>query len=117
VKVLLVDDDPGLLELGSYMVGKRLGHEVHLARNGVEALKLAAEVEPNVVIMDIWMPEPDGFQTMYALQEAGYRGVVIMTSALPGQEVEVARHGDIPFLAKPFSLHELEALLKLGDGS
>lgn len=68
VKVLIVDDEPLVCEALSE-VFQLAGHEVLLASNGVEAIKIVNTVSVDVAIIDIVMPEKDGLQTIEELKE------------------------------------------------
>lgn len=59
IKILLVDDEEDILEFISYNLAKE-GYKVFTAKNGVEALKIAEKKVPNLVILDVMMPEMDG---------------------------------------------------------
>jgi len=61
-KILLVDDEPDILEIISYNLESN-GFEVFTASNGVKALKKAKAVLPNLIILDVMMPEMDGIET------------------------------------------------------
>tara|TARA_B100001059_G_scaffold233905_1_gene275066 strand:- start:2996 stop:3691 length:696 start_codon:yes stop_codon:yes gene_type:complete len=61
-KILLVDDEPDILEIISYNL-KSHGFEVFTASNGVKALKKAKAILPNLIILDVMMPEMDGIET------------------------------------------------------
>lgn len=66
-KVLVVDDDEGVREfVGEIM--RNEGWQVVTARNGIEALDLAEEEEPNLIVLDVCMPEMDGFETFRRLR-------------------------------------------------
>lgn len=58
-KILLVDDEEDILEFISYNL-EREGFKVYLARNGVEAIKMAEKKKPDLIILDVMMPEMDG---------------------------------------------------------
>ncbi|PKP38337.1 MAG: DNA-binding response regulator, partial [Bacteroidetes bacterium HGW-Bacteroidetes-15] len=58
-KILLVDDEPDILEFVSYNLRKE-GFSVHIADNGVDAIKLAEEIHPHLILLDVMMPEMDG---------------------------------------------------------
>lgn len=58
-KILLVDDEEDILEFISYNLAKE-GYKVYTAKNGVEAIKMAEKTLPNLVILDVMMPEMDG---------------------------------------------------------
>jgi two-component system, OmpR family, alkaline phosphatase synthesis response regulator PhoP len=61
-KILLVDDELDILEFLSYNL-KKEGYEVHTATNGMEAIEVAKKVIPNLVILDVMMPDMDGIET------------------------------------------------------
>jgi DNA-binding response OmpR family regulator len=62
-KILVVDDSPALLELYDFTLSSE-GHEVEIAKDGVEGLKKVAEFKPDLVLLDILMPNKDGFETL-----------------------------------------------------
>jgi two-component system alkaline phosphatase synthesis response regulator PhoP len=68
VKILLVDDEEEILEFLAYNLEKE-GYEVHTALSGREALDLADKVLPDIVVLDVMMPEMDGIETCKALRE------------------------------------------------
>jgi two-component system, OmpR family, alkaline phosphatase synthesis response regulator PhoP len=68
VKILLVDDEPDILEFLSYNLQKE-GYAVHVASNGDEALEIADQVKPNIIILDLMMPGKDGIVTCGLLRE------------------------------------------------
>lgn len=65
--ILVVDDEPDILELVEYNLQKE-GYEVHTAENGNEALKKAAEINPDLVLLDVMMPKMDGMETCIELR-------------------------------------------------
>ena len=62
VKILLVDDEPDILEIVGYNL-KNEGYQVYTANNGLEALKSTKKITPNLILLDIMMPEMDGIET------------------------------------------------------
>ncbi len=68
MKILLVDDEPDILEFMEYNL-KKENYEVHKAANGKEAITKAKKVKPDLIILDIMMPEMDGIETCRALRE------------------------------------------------
>lgn len=62
VKILLVDDEPDILEIVGYNL-KNEGYQVYTAKNGLEALKSVKKITPNLILLDIMMPEMDGIET------------------------------------------------------
>lgn len=67
-KVLLVDDDPDILEFIEYNLEKE-GFEVSTASNGVEAIKVAQSIIPDLILLDVMMPEMDGVETCAKIRE------------------------------------------------
>jgi len=61
-KILLVDDEPDILEFLGYNLTKE-GYNIFKAGNGKDALKIATEVKPHLIILDVMMPEMDGIET------------------------------------------------------
>ncbi|MCX6352615.1 MAG: response regulator transcription factor [Bacteroidetes bacterium] len=66
-KILLVDDDPDILEFLAYNL-KKEGYDVAQASNGKEALKAAEKFSPDLILLDVMMPEMDGIATCQALR-------------------------------------------------
>lgn len=67
-KILLVDDDPDILEFIEYNLEKE-GFDVSTAEDGIEALKKAEEIVPDLILLDMMMPEMDGVETCTKLRE------------------------------------------------
>ena len=61
MKILLVDDEKDILEFLSYNL-KKVGYNVFMANNGIDALKIAREVNPDLIVLDVMMPQMDGIQ-------------------------------------------------------
>jgi two-component system response regulator MprA len=115
-RLLLVDDDPRVLTA----VGRRLqfeGFAVTLAANGVEALELATAREPDLVILDVMLPEMDGMEIARRLRQAGPVPILMLTARdAIADRVAGLRSGADDYLVKPFAFEELlariEALLR-----
>jgi two-component system, OmpR family, alkaline phosphatase synthesis response regulator PhoP len=67
-KILLVDDEPDILELIGYNLEKE-GYEVHTASNGREAVEVARRVIPDLILLDVMMPEMDGMEACREIRE------------------------------------------------
>lgn len=67
-KVLIVDDEPDILEFISYNL-KREGYEVYVSNNGKEAIQTAKKVKPQLIILDVMMPDMDGIETCRMIRE------------------------------------------------
>ena len=61
LKILLVDDEPDILEILSYPL-KNEGFQVHTANNGLEAINIAKDIQPHLIVLDLMMPEMDGIE-------------------------------------------------------
>lgn len=68
ITVLIVDDDPDVLEILNYNL-KQEGYKVIRAENGVEAVKKAKKKKPQLIILDVMMPEMDGIEACEKIRE------------------------------------------------
>ncbi|MFA8300793.1 MAG: response regulator transcription factor [Hyphomicrobiales bacterium] len=68
IKILLVDDEDDIIEFLRYNLVKE-GFEVSKANNGIKALELAKKVNPDIIVLDVMMPEMDGIETCYELRK------------------------------------------------
>lgn len=110
--LLLVDDDAQILSFVSRQL-KADGYEVELARNGQEALDKAAELLPDLIILDIAMPVMGGLEVLERLREWSQVPVIVLSAT--GEEQLKVRALDIgadDYLTKPFSVPELLARVK-----
>ena len=111
-KILLVDDENDFVELISFNL-KRRGHEVLTALSGLEALKQARRFLPDTIVMDVMMPDIDGFSICEILRNQPVTKTipVIMYTALTGQIARMngIQAGADDYLMKPFKMQELVA--------
>lgn len=113
MKILVVEDDPRLREaIVDTLMLKR--YEVTEAKNGKEAVVLLQELQPDLVLTDINMPEMTGLELLaYIKQEHPWLPVLLMTAyGDVSQAVQAMQQGADDYLMKPFELRELDALLK-----
>jgi len=109
-RILVADDEADILELVASRF-EQLGYEVLRAVNGEQALALALAEAPEIAILDVSMPELDGFQVTRLLREselADQVAVILLTARV--SEADVARGFDVgaeDYIKKPFSLREL----------
>jgi CheY-like chemotaxis protein len=120
--VLIVDDDPFIRKLVATTLEDVAGFELMEAADGLEALEVARRVPPEIVFLDIDMPQLDGYEACRRLRaraETADATIVMLTAAV-GEEAEREAEGagaDL-FLTKPFSPLELLRLVHdLGDGA
>ena len=106
-KLLIADDEKNIREMiGKYAVHD--GHEVVLASNGKEALELFAKEDFDLVILDVMMPEMDGYEALKKMKERKDVPCILLTAL--GQEYDRIYGFDIgaeDYVTKPFSLKEL----------
>jgi len=111
-KILVVDDEISLQETLAYNL-KKQGYEVLTTGDGTEALELARETRPDLVILDVMLPGLDGFEVCRILRREMTTPVLMLTARddeidrVVGLEV-----GADDYLAKPFSMRELLARVK-----
>jgi len=77
-KIVLVDDDKDILEMLSYIL-KNAGYEVFTAENGLDGIELSKKVIPDIIILDVMMPEIDGVETCIKLRENNLLSDTIIT--------------------------------------
>jgi two-component system KDP operon response regulator KdpE len=113
MKILVVDDEPAISKALSIGLRAR-GYEIVSARTAGEGFEKALLEEPDVVILDLGLPDEDGVETCKHLRRMTDIPVVIL-SAHGGDErkVEALDAGADDFVTKPFSMVELEARLRL----
>ena len=112
IKILLIEDDVGLAEFIQYQL-QRESYEVLSAHRGEEGLRLAYEARPDLILLDIMMPEMDGWIVCQRLREMS-NVPIIFTTAL-GAERDVVRGlemGADDYLIKPFGPKELIARIQ-----
>jgi signal transduction histidine kinase/CheY-like chemotaxis protein/HPt (histidine-containing phosphotransfer) domain-containing protein len=112
-KVLVVEDHPVNRELARAMLDS-MGLRIELASDGEEAVWLATNSRPDIILMDIQMPKMDGYEASTILRSQGYDGPIIAVTAgaMPEERERCAQAGMEGFLAKPFHKEELRAILK-----
>lgn len=105
----MVDDEDALVDMLRDAL-RFAGYEVHVARRGFEALKAATEVAPDLMILDVNLPDIDGFEICRRMRSEGSQVPVVFLTARDDKEdlrTGFTRGGD-DYLTKPFSLEELE---------
>jgi DNA-binding NtrC family response regulator len=114
--ILVVDDEMGIRELLSEILGDE-GHVVTTAENAQQAREARMGSMPDLVLLDIWMPDTDGVTLLKEWQRDGLLGMpVIMMSghATIDTAVEATRIGALNFLEKPISLQKLLKAVQQG---
>lgn len=114
--ILVVDDEMGIRELLSEILGDE-GHAVTTAENAQQAREARAQGTPDLVLLDIWMPDTDGVTLLKEWQRDGVLTMpVIMMSghATIDTAVEATRIGALNFLEKPITLQKLLKAVQQG---
>jgi DNA-binding response OmpR family regulator len=108
-RVLLVDDHPKLMRFIEVAL-KLHGFEVATAVSGQQGLAEIRSAEPDIVLLDIRMPEMDGFEVLQRLRQFSQLPVIAY-SATPEYSAEALKCGASVFLAKPFDIDRLIGLM------
>ncbi|MCB1888587.1 MAG: sigma-54-dependent Fis family transcriptional regulator [Rhodocyclaceae bacterium] len=115
-KILIVDDEVGIRELLSEILRDE-GHDVLLAENAGAARKIRNELCPDLVLLDIWMPDSDGISLLKEWSANGQLKMPVIMMSGHGtidSAVEATRIGALDFLEKPIALQKLLAAVKRG---
>lgn len=112
LQVLVVDDEQRILNFLSSKL-RASGYEVLTASNGVEALEQMQSQEPDLVVLDILMPEKDGFETLKELRTfSSVPTIILSAKGTNADKVKGLSLGADDYLAKPFSPDELIARIE-----
>ncbi|MEK7439874.1 MAG: response regulator transcription factor [Chloroflexota bacterium] len=107
--ILLIDDDPTLLELLSSHL-QTAGYRPLTARDGASGLKLVEESAPDLVVLDVMMPNMNGWEVCERLRQRSHLPIIMLTAK--GEEIDKLRGfrlGVDDYVTKPFSFAELVA--------
>ncbi|PKH49379.1 response regulator [Tenacibaculum sp. Bg11-29] len=109
-KILIVDDEPNIVMTLEYAFKKK-GFEVFIARDGSEALEILKNNIPKIVLLDIMMPNVDGYQTLKYIKETKSleaMKVVFLTAKNKASDIEKGLSlGADKYLIKPFSVKKI----------
>ena len=112
---LLIVDDALIMRLRIREVAISCGwHVVGEATNGKQAIEMFRELQPDLVTMDIVMPEMDGVDSLRAIRELNSKARICMISAINQRDklIECIRLGAVDFIVKPFDKSRLISLLE-----
>ena len=114
--ILVVDDELGIRDLLSEILNDE-GHTVELAENAAQARAARAAMSPDLVLLDIWMPDTDGVTLLK--EWSGNRQLTMPVIMMSGHAtidtaVEATRIGATAFLEKPITLQKLLKAVELG---
>ncbi len=112
-KVLVVDDEPNITDLVGTAL-RYVGFDVAVASSGRGALAKATEFHPDLIVLDIMLPDLDGFEVTRRLRSEGTKVPVVFLTARDdtGDKVTGLTMGGDDYVTKPFSLEELVARVR-----
>jgi len=111
-KILIVEDDPNILEALKYNLGKE-GYDTFIAVDGVQALDMARANKPDLIILDIMLPEMSGFEVCRILRKEMAVPIIMLTAR--DDEIDKVTGLDLgadDYMTKPFSVRELMARIR-----
>ena len=112
VNILLVEDDPDTIEIVQVYL-EHEGYQVHLATDGLEALRLSKELKADLVILDLMLPKVDGMEVCRMIRKDSWMPIIMLSarveeeSRLSGLDL-----GADDYISKPFSPKEVVARVK-----
>lgn len=115
-RILIADDEPNILLSLEFLMRKN-GYEVFIARNGNEAIDLVKRYKPALAVLDIMMPDIDGYQICEFIKSSpNYSDCKILFLSAKSKDSDISKgleSGADAYMTKPFSTREL--VQKIGD--
>src|SRR3954471_3063361 len=112
-RLLLVDDDPDLVLAQVNQVFGASLHRIDVARTGTEGVRRVAERAPDVVLLDLRLPDQSGLEVYQQIRRLDTRiPVILLTMAKEGDAaIEAIKQGAYDYLLKPLDLHQLRRVV------
>ena len=114
-KILIADDEPSIVTAVEFLL-RREGFEVEIARDGAEALERIESARPDLVVLDVMMPQKSGYEVCRCIREREeWRHIKVIMLSAKGRDAEVAKGmaiGADAYVTKPFSTRDLMARVK-----
>jgi CheY-like chemotaxis protein len=108
MKILWIDDEPDILFLCSAILGKH-GHKVYTLQDSNNVMDTLSELQPDVILLDHWMPGMTGVQVAKQLKSSPYSNIpIIMCTSNPEVREEAKVAGADRFITKPFTIEQVE---------
>jgi len=112
-QILVIDDDPGLLSVCSVGL-QALGHVVSTAETGSEGLTQAAIHAPEVIVLDLGLPDVDGLEVCQRIRTWSDVPIVVLSAdGSEDRKVDALDHGADDYMTKPFGMRELHARVQV----
>ena len=112
ISILVIEDDPYMLQLLKRTLEIE-GYDVYLAIDGVYGMSVLRETKPDLVLLDIMMPGPDGYQVLDSIRHCSEVPVIMVTAKTEVDSVTYALNlGADDYIRKPFRPQELVARVK-----
>jgi two-component system OmpR family response regulator len=113
-RLLVVDDEPNIVEMLSVSL-RFVGYEVRTAASGTEALAVAADFEPHLLVLDVMLPDLDGFEVVRKLRAQERQVPVVFLTARDETQDKITglTIGGDDYVTKPFSLEEVVARIRV----
>ena len=108
-KVLVIDDELSLCEVIKDFLDS-LGYQTYMAIDAIQGLEMIEREKPDVVLLDILMPEVSGLECLQRIKKSRPNTIVIIISGMQDEELakSAIRHGAYDYITKPFDLDFLE---------
>ena len=109
-KVLIVDDEPNILMSLEFLL-KKSGYKVFIARDGREALDIVEKELPDIILLDVMMPEVDGYEVCQKIKndkETAHIKIVFLSAKTKQEDIDKGYElGAVLYITKPFSSRNL----------
>jgi two-component system response regulator AtoC len=112
-RILVADDEEGVRELFK-VIAEDEGYQVYLAKDGLQAVQMAKTYLPDVIVLDIRMPELDGLEVFERIQENMIDAPVIFITAFGSSDlaIDAMKKGAYNYLTKPFDVEEIRIVIR-----
>ena len=114
--ILLIDDEPDILEFLSYTL-KKEGLKVFTANNGKDGVEMAKSLSPDLIILDVMMPQMDGYEVMQKIRQdpqfLSLPIIALTAKAMKGDREKCIEAGASDYISKPIDNEQLLSLLRV----
>ena len=112
-KILVVDDNESILQLISDFFGNLKGHTVYVASNAAKAIEIVRQYSPDLVLLDIMMPEVHGVELLRQIKAISPDMKAVMITAVDDEDIaqEAMAEGASDYITKPLDLNYLDTVV------